>query len=268
MRILVTNDDGAHAPALWALVRALRPLGELAVAVPDREQSGVGTSVTLLHPVFASRFGFAPVDVPTWVVEGTPADCVILGLGIPLIERPDLLVSGINQGANLGNDVLISGTVGAAMQGFFYGVPSIAISLSDVDSTHHDTAAAVAAALAGEVGGGLLDAAGNVLLNVNVPDLPVEELKGVEITHLGQRSYRDLVRSHVDRRGRQYYWIERGKPEWEMEAGSDIDALAGGRVSITPLRSDLASREHVSMLREVAPRLLDAVHAAAPTGPR
>lgn len=266
MRILVTNDDGVHAPALWALVRALAPLGHVVVAVPDREQSGVGTSITLLHPLRVVPFAFAPVDVPTWVVEGTPADCVVLGLGIPLIERPDLLVSGINQGANLGNDVLISGTVGAAIQGFFYGVPSIAVSLSEIHSTHMAGAAAFTAALANEVGQGLLAPGGQVFLNVNVPDVPMDEIEGVEVTRLGRRSYVDVVQSHRDTRGRDYYWITRGKPDWDMEAGTDIHALLARRISVTPLQSDMASAVHAAPLREVADSLLAAARSAERVG--
>jgi 5'-nucleotidase len=227
--ILITNDDGIHAAGLTALARALEELGEVWIVAPDREQSAVGHALTLHRPLRVERLGERKLSV-----NGTPSDCVNLGvLGI-LPEPPVLVVSGINHGSNLGDDVTYSGTVSAAMEGTLLGVPSMAISQADPDMDDFGSAVPVARLVAARV---LLEGLpAKTLLNVNVPR---GEVRGIRMTRLGHRVYREKVVREVDPRGRPYYWIGAGPPEWQEDDASDIAAVHGGLASVTPLHLDL-----------------------------
>jgi 5'-nucleotidase len=226
--ILVTNDDGVHAPGLKALALALEAAGEVHVVAPDREMSACAQSLTLKHPLRAER-----VDDGIWAVDGTPADCVNLALVKLLPRRPDLVVSGINNGANLGEDVFYSGTVGGAREGTFFGVPSFATSLAsrgEHDFTHAASFAARLAAIVLEKG-----LPERTLLNVNVPSgVP----NGAAITVQGRREHEGTIFEGLDPRRRTYYWIEEGRDHWVSDEMSDIHAVRQGLVSITPLQSD------------------------------
>jgi 5'-nucleotidase len=251
MKILVSNDDGVYADGLWALAKELQEIAEVTVVAPDRDQSGAGTSVTLRHPLRMIEIR-APLDgVAAYSVEGTPADSVILALRLVLKDGVDLVVSGINEGPNLGDDVYISGTVGAALQGFFYGIPAIAFSIAAFGSLHFDVAARLARLLVGEI----VDrgVSQRMLLNVNLPNLPLEKLEGIEITRLGERKYVDRIEPGYDGK-RQYHWIMRGKSEWQLISGTDIRALEQNKISVTPLfgNPDGSSRE---FLRSFAPEI-------------
>lgn len=236
IKILVANDDGIHFPGLWTLVEELARRHQVTVVAPDREQSGVGTAVSL-HRILRVREVKPEVPgVAAYAVEGTPGDCVILGLG-ELARDAELVVAGINEGANLGDDVLISGTVGASLQALFRGIPAFAVSVSDLGSVNYRPAARIAARLAQAMGEGLLPR--HMVLNVNVPDLPAEEIRGVMVTRLAARRYADILRRETDTRGKSYFWIVRGRPEWEVEEGTDIWAIVNGFVSLLPLHSDL-----------------------------
>ena len=236
MRILATNDDGVYAEGLWASVAQLREVGEVTVVAPDREQSGVGTAITLNEPLRAMEIKPIVEGVKTYAVEGTPADCTILALETLLDEKVDLVVSGINRGANLGNDMLISGTMGAAFQGFFRDIPAFALSVAALKDVHYQTAALVGKMLAQAVE--RRDLESPLLLNVNVPNQPMDKIKGISLTKIGRRTYMDVVKEDDDGR-RKYYWITRDKPGWVMEKGLDIWAIRRKRVSITPIHSDL-----------------------------
>ena len=187
MKILVTNDDGFYARGLWLLARELSKVGDVVIVAPDREQSAVGSSMTLHHPLRVRKVRSPLEGVPRYSVEGTPSDCVILALGRLLTDKVDLVFSGINEGANLGDDVLLSGTVGAALQGYFKGIPSVAISVGAIKDVHFDVAAKLAGILAQQMG----DIPREVLLNVNLPNLPFEKIKGIEVTKLGRRSFEE-----------------------------------------------------------------------------
>lgn len=251
LRILVTNDDGVYADGLWALVRELRDVGTVTVVAPDREQSGVGTSVTLHQPVRLSKIKPRLKGVNAYSVQGTPADSVILALRSVMKDKVDLVVSGINEGPNLGDDVFISGTVGAALQGYFYGIPAIALSVAAFEGIHFDAAARVARLLASEINGSGLST--KMLLNVNLPNLPREKIEGIEITRLGEREYADKIEPGHDGR-RHYYWIVHGQSQWNVSSGSDIWALKQNRISITPLpNSSDSSSDH--FLKNLAPDL-------------
>jgi len=248
VRILVTNDDGITARGLWALVRELRRIAEVVVVAPDRDQSGIGTAVTLHHPVRVSPMPPEVTRVETYAVEGTPADTVILALKTLLKDGVDMVFSGINEGSNLGNDVLISGTVSAALQGYFYGLPSVAISVGSIKRVRFDVAARFSALIVQQVAASKMPQ--KFLLNINLPNLPLEKIAGIEITRLGERSYMDNIKAGHDGK-RKYYWIVRGKPDWKEVEGTDISALGKNKISITPLHSDLSSDIHFESMNKV-----------------
>jgi 5'-nucleotidase len=259
MKILLTNDDGIHAPGLWAAARVLRQIGPVFVVAPDREQSGVGTSLTLHAPVRARRVAVDPElsggngaghPVEVHAVEGTPADSCILALE-QLVGTVDLVVSGINAGSNLGWDVMVSGTVGAAVQGYVRGYPTIAISVGAVENPQFDAAARLLRLLAGRLlppGAPEPDhalPADNIFLNINVPSQPLERIAGVRITTLGSRSYGETIRTEGNG-ARQRYWINRNRlMATNPEQGTDLWALRNNFASITPLQATLGHREHV-----------------------
>ncbi len=227
--ILVTNDDGIHAQGLATMAEALDALGEVYVVAPDREQSAVGHALTLHRPLRVDRLGER-----RFAVNGTPSDCVNLGILGLLPEPPVLVASGINHGSNLGDDVTYSGTVSAAMEGTLLGVPSMAVSQLEGDAGGFAAAGRITRLVASRVlVEGLPD---KTLLNVNVPRT---EPRGIRMTRLGHRVYREKIVQEVDPRGRPYYWIGAGPPEWNEDEASDIAAVHGGFASVTPLHLDL-----------------------------
>lgn len=232
MRILLSNDDGCQAPGLRCLADLLRQHSELTVVAPDRNRSGASNSLSLMNPVRVMRHADGTV-----CVDGTPTDCVHLALTGLMEREPDMVVSGINAGANLGDDVLYSGTVAAAMEGRHLGLPAIAVSLVSLDPKHYETAARVTLILIQRLQHTRLPA--DAILNVNVPDLPFEELKGFEVTHLGNRHRAEKALESKDPRGRTIYWIGNAGAEAECGPGTDFHAVAQGRVSITPIDTDL-----------------------------
>ncbi len=244
--ILVTNDDGIAAPGLALLAEALGETGEVVVFAPDRQQSAVGHGVSLHKPlrVHQERDGWFSVD-------GTPTDCVMLAVRQLLGRRPALVVSGINQGANLGDDVTYSGTVAGAYEGMLLGVPSFAISMVSYHAEHVETAARFAARLARYVGEQGMPP--DTTLNVNVPDLPYAQLAGVMVTRMGRRNYQDDIVVRTDPRGRAYYWIGGPDPSHYPEEGTDFQAIEKQMVSVTPLQRDLTN--HAMLHRFYDPRI-------------
>ena len=251
LKILVSNDDGVYADGLWALAKELRDIATVTVVAPDRDQSGAGTSVTFRQPLRMFEIKSPVEGVVAYSVEGTPADSVILALKLVLKDRVDLVVSGINEGPNLGDDVFISGIIAAALQGFFYGIPAMAISVAAFGSLHFDIGASLAKLIAKEIVDKGLSR--RMLLNVNLPNLPREKLEGIEVTRLGERNYSDRIEPGHDGK-RQYHWIMRGNSEWQSISGTDIWALEQNKISITPLfgNPDGSNRE---LIRELAPEL-------------
>lgn len=232
MRLLVSNDDGYQAVGIIELARALRDAADVTVVAPERDRSGASNSLTLDYPIRVAR-----VAPDVYRVEGTPTDCVHLAVTGLLEHEPDMVISGINAGANLGDDVLYSGTVAAAMEGRFLGLPAIAISLASPLPRRYDTATQVARLLFERLKTDPLPA--DTILNVNVPDRPWLELNGFEATRLGQRHQAESVVRSEDPRGRPIYWI--GPPGTEQDAGpgTDFHAVNRGFVSITPIQVDL-----------------------------
>ena len=244
MHIMVTNDDGIHAPGILALAGALGELGTVTVVAPDRERSAAGHSLTLHSPlrVFELRKGF-------YAVDGTPTDCVNMGIHSLLPTRPDLVVSGINHGANLGDDVTYSGTVAAAMEANLMGIPAIAVSLATFERHgHFDAAAVVALRIARQVLVNGLPA--DTFINVNVPDCPAEEMRPILVTRQGKRSFVGTIIDKTDPRGRKYYWIGSEGPAFNDDEGTDIHAVNRGHVSVTPLHLDLTNYESMKILSQ------------------
>ena len=243
MHILVTNDDGIHAPGITALAMALTRVGEVTVVAPDRERSAVGHALTLHHPLRAMELG-----PNRFAVDGTPTDCVNLGILTLLARRPDIVVSGINRGGNLGDDITYSGTVSAAMEATLMGIPALAVSLvTSGPGEHYDAAAAVAARLAEMVR--VRGLPPDTFLNVNVPDRPEPELLPPRVTTQGKRRYEGAIVDKVDPRGRSYYWIGSAVPEFLDLEGSDYHAIARGHISVTPLHLDLTNYASLDVLR-------------------
>ena len=251
MKILLINDDGVDAPGLWAAARALRQVGDVFVVAPDRQQSGVGTSLTLHSPVrvrevpaqtYLAADGDAPNSVTVYAVEGTPADSCVLALE-SIVGPVDLVVSGINPGSNLGWDVMVSGTVGGALQGHVRGFPTVAISVGAVQNPHLE----VAALFLQYLGQRLRDdpPASSFFLNINVPNVALEQISGVQVTRLGDRSYGETVRQE-SAGGDKRYWIARNRPiPGNPLQDTDIWALKNNRISVTPLRPGMGSSEEM-----------------------
>src|SRR5262245_22644920 len=243
--ILISNDDGIHSDGLQALADAVAAHGRVVVVAPDREQSAVSHSLTLHRPLRIDQI--AP---DRYTVDGTPTDCVNLAINGILRERPALVVSGINKGANLGDDVTYSGTVSAAMEGTLLGAPSIAV--SQIGRGPYDFT--VAAAFTGELVGRVLaqPLPADTLLNVNVPQfLDGEQPRGVELTRMGKRRYGDAIIEKVDPRGRKYYWIGGEELAFVEEEGTDFHAVSRGCISVTPIHLDLTNYASFEALRRL-----------------
>ncbi|HEX6291806.1 MAG TPA: 5'/3'-nucleotidase SurE [Herpetosiphonaceae bacterium] len=243
MYILVTNDDGIQSPGLLALRQALDTIGETVVVAPERNWSAASAARTLFDPLRVDPVSLAD-GREGFVCTGTPGDCVALSLLGILKRRPDLVVSGINIGPNLGNDVSYSGTVAAAREGTIMGIPSIAVSLDGHRDADFRPAAAFAARLARLAVEH--DLSPEVVLNVNVPHSPI---RGVAITRLGRRVYRDELVVRHDPRGRPYYWLGGGEPEGDLTEGTDTAAVANGYISVTPVHFDLTNQRWLDTLR-------------------
>ncbi len=243
MKILLSNDDGYQAPGLQALADALAGLGEVRVVAPDQDRSGASNSLTLVNPLRARTMenGFIRVD-------GTPTDCVHLAITGLLEEEPDLVVSGINAGPNMGDDVLYSGTVAAATEGRFLGLPAIAISMNSHEPEHFETGARVASELVQRLVRKPMSE--NVILNVNVPDLPYAELAGFRSTRLGHRHKAEPVIKSSDPRGKTIYWVGPAGAEQDAGPGTDFHAVREGYVSVTPLQVDLTRHSALAVIED------------------
>lgn len=243
MKLLLSNDDGVHSPGLHALEKYLSTLGETTVVAPDRNRSAASNSLTLHRPLrtFKLRDNY-------YSVNGTPTDCVHLAINGLLHEKPAMVVSGINQGANLGDDVLYSGTVAAATEGRFLGFPAIAVSLVGESLVHYDTAAEFTKMIIQK----LIDKplAPNSILNINVPDLPISEVKGIKVCRLGYRHQSEPIITERDPRGHEIFWV--GPPGSEQDAGpgTDFHAVNQGYVSVTPLKVDLTAHQSLAEVEE------------------
>ncbi|MEE9342779.1 MAG: 5'/3'-nucleotidase SurE [Gammaproteobacteria bacterium] len=232
MRILISNDDGFQAPGIICLADALSNVADVTVVAPDRDRSGASNSLTLDSPIRARK-----MDNGYTQVGGTPTDCVHLAITGLLESEPDMVVSGINSSGNLGDDVLYSGTVAAAMEGRFLGLPAIAVSLVTEKAEHYETAARVVVDLLARLKNHPLPSA--TILNVNVPDVPYDDLKGTQVTRTGHRHKSESVILQHDPRGKPIYWVGPAGAEQDAGEGTDFHAVREGYVSITPIHTDL-----------------------------
>ena len=242
MRILLSNDDGYFAPGIEALAEALSGLGDIVVVAPEQNRSGASNSLTLDRPLYLKKSanGF-------YFVNGTPTDCVHLAVTGMLDSLPDIIVSGINHGANMGDDTIYSGTVAAATEGYLLGIPSIAISLTSFEGKNFETAGRVARELVERfMRQPILEP---VLLNVNVPDIPYAELKGREVTRLGRRHKAEPVVKMISPRNETVYWVGAAGAAADAGAGTDFNAVERGFVSITPLQIDLTHTAQISAVQ-------------------
>lgn len=263
IRILVTNDDGIHSPGLTTLAKALAKLGEVWVVAPDRERTAVAHAVTLHKPLRAQEMGKR-----MFAVNGTPVDCVNLAVLNLLPKPPDLLVSGINKGVNLGDDVLYSGTVSAAMEGTILGVPSMAVSQEGHDRFHFEAGARYAVRVAKLILREGLPA--ETLVNLNVPDRPFNAIVGARVTCLSRRRFENPIIEKMDPHGRTYYWIAGTRVSWSRDKNADHEAIEEGAVSLTPIHLDTTHHEAMDRFRTWEPALRNGTRRAivAPTSAR
>ena len=244
IKILVSNDDGVHSKGLHILAKHLMSLGDVCMVAPDRERTAAGHSLTLHKPLRIDKIG-----EKIFSLNGTPTDCITLGVNNIMRGRPDLIVSGINKGGNLGDDITYSGTVSAAMEGTLLGIPSFAISQVADDDFQFDVAAEFALHLARLIIKHGLSK--GTFLNVNVPNLPWSGIKGVRLTSLGKRIYdQNMIIEKVDPRGKKYYWIGSNSVKWEERKDTDNIAIEESMISITPIHLDLTDYSSIKKLKE------------------
>ena len=242
MHILVTNDDGYLAPGITVLADALSELGRITIVAPDRNYSGASNSLTLMKPLRVDQ-----IESNLFRVDGTPTDCVHLALTGLLESRPDIVVSGINNGPNLGDDVLYSGTVAAAMEGRYLGLPSVAVSLDGAPCDHYETAADVVSRVVSRLMETPL--ADDILLNINVPDVETRDLQGIQSTRLGFRHQAEPMARQLDPYGRPIYWVGPPGAANDGGAGTDFFAIEQGYASVTPMQVDLTRHSGIEPLQ-------------------
>lgn len=240
--ILVTNDDGVNSEGILQLFRAMRTLGQAVIVAPDREKSAVSHSITLHRPLKVER-----LEKDVYTLNGTPTDCVTIAVGKVLKRKPDMLVSGINRGGNLGDDLTYSGTVSAAMEGTILDIPSIAVSMVGGPKYVFSTAALYAKKIARTLLKKCMPR--DTLLNVNVPNLPAEKIKGIHFTRQGKRIYSNSIHEVLDPRRERHYWIGGGLQSWEESSDTDFYAVDRGYVSVTPVHLDLTNYSALEYLR-------------------
>jgi 5'-nucleotidase len=254
MKILATNDDGIFAEGLKTLVSELKSLADVIVVAPDRELHGMGASVSLHEPVRAREIAPLVEGAESYAVEGTPADCVILALNKLSQDKIDLVVSGVNRGWNLGDDVIISGTVGAALQGYVHGLPSIAVSSPLGDNPNFKDAAKFAALVVKQFESGEITT--NACLNINLPNLPRPKIKGVKLTYPANRNHTDTVEERYAGK-RRYYWFVRQWVNKPTDEKTDTWAIEKGNISISPIFVTPANRSHKAVSESLCVELFD-----------
>jgi 5'-nucleotidase len=242
-RILCTNDDGIHALGLQTLIEVASRLGSVAVVAPDREQSATSHSLTVHRPLRATR-----TPEGYHVIDGTPTDCVLIAVNQLLESTPDFVLSGVNHGPNMGEDVLYSGTVAAAMEGTILGINAIAVSYSSRTADRIPGYAPILRRIIGALMA-RTDFPSETFFNINLPDIPADEMKGIRVTTLGRRVYSDSLTRREDPSGREYFWIGGGVSSWTGRGDSDFRAVQAGYVSITPLHLDLTNYDLISEVR-------------------
>lgn len=249
MKFLVSNDDGIFSEGIIQLAKSLIPLGEVTVVAPDIERSASGHAITMHTPLRVKKVRLPGLDIDAYAVNGTPADCVKLGIDLLFDGKPDYVFTGINRGSNMGNDVLYSGTVSAAIEGCIMGVSAVALSLLYGDQMDYSLAGKTAYKIAQRLARETKDS--DFLLNVNIPNIKEEQLRGTKITRLGNRHYTKNYEKRKDPRGATYYWLAGELTEESMDDNTDIGATANSYISITPLHYDLTCYKMVEKLKNL-----------------
>lgn len=247
MRILLTNDDGIEAAGIRALWQELSKIAEIIVVAPDVERSATSQAITVHSPIRVDNYLFDNPRISGWRIGGTPADCVKIAIGTLMTERPDIVVSGINHGPNLGTDVLYSGTVSAAIEGALHGIPAVAVSLDAWKNYDFQPAAEFTSRLVQNITKQALPP--NTLLNVNIPAVPTAQMQGVAITKLGVREYDNIFEGRQDPRGRMYYWLGGNIIDNENDVDSDIAAVKMSKISVTPIHFDLTDYKSMKLVQ-------------------
>lgn len=248
LRILISNDDGINSSGIYHLANSLSKIGKVTVVAPESERSASGLSITMHKPLRSKSVNFFGHGIEAWCINGTPSDCVKFALESLLEEKPDLVVSGINHGSNLGTDVLYSGTVSAAIEGAINGIPSIALSLCCHDNCDFSTFAKYSSTLCNQLYSNGIEK--SIVLNINFPYLPDEEIKGIRVTRLGVRRYRNCFVERKDPRGKSYYWLAGELDDGDNDEESDVNAINNNYISITPIKIDLTSNEMISKMKK------------------
>jgi len=245
--ILVTNDDGVHSQGLISLFRSMQKLGDAYIIAPDRERSAVSHALTMHRPLKVEE-----LRKHVYSINGTPTDCVTIGVNKILPEKPVFIVSGINKGANLGDDITYSGTVSAAIEATIMGIPAFAVSLVSLEKTFSASSFTAASKISLKIGEYILEHSlpYDTLLNVNVPNVNTKGIKGMKLTRQGKRIYDDSIQETFDPHGEKHYWIGGGKPYWEHGEDTDIQAVQDNYVSVTPIHLDLTNYDALKFLKK------------------
>ena len=248
MKILVTNDDGINAIGIKKLAHSLKKLGKVIIVAPDRERSATGHAITMHQPLRIDKVDFQDPNIDAWSINGTPSDCVKIAVESILTQKPDIIVSGINNGPNLGNDVLYSGTVSAAIEGAMHNIPSLAMSVygSGVD-INYEGASFFSCNLVETVIKNKMP--NNLVLNINFPSLDNTHIKGIRVTELGIRKYRNSYEERKDPMGKSYYWLSGSLIEINNTEASDVECIKNGYISVTPLHFDLTDYKYLKEIK-------------------
>lgn len=250
LNILVSNDDGINSLGIHELAKALKKIGNVIVVSPESERSASGHSITMHKPLRSNKVDFYDIGIEAWSINGTPSDCVKFALEVLVKDEIDLVVSGINRGPNMGTDVLYSGTVSAAIEGAIYGKPSIAFSLSCNEECNFELSAKISADLCKKLYKFGIEK--DTVMNVNIPDVPCKDIKGVRMTRLGVRKYKNCFVERKDPRGKSYYWLAGELDEAEDDEDTDIKAIKENYISITPIKIDLTSYASLNKMKEIS----------------
>lgn len=248
LKILISNDDGINSPGIYHLANNLRKIGLVTIVAPESERSASGHSITMHKPLRSKAVDFFDKDIDAWCINGTPSDCVKFAIDSLLKEKPDLVVSGINHGSNLGTDVLYSGTVSAAIEGAINGIPSIAVSLCTFEKCDFNPYAKLTKGLCEQLYKNKIK--NGLVMNINLPYIPVEKIKGIKITRLGVRKYRNCFIERKDPRGRSYFWLAGELDNTDNDFDTDVNSISNNYISITPITIDLTSHESINKMKK------------------
>ena len=248
LKILISNDDGVSSPGIYELAKSFSKIGKVTVVAPESEKSASGQAITMHKPLRNRRVDFFSDGVDAWCINGTPSDCIKFALESLLENKPDIVVSGINRGSNLGTDIFYSGTVSAAIEGAISGIPSIAFSLCCNKNCNFAPYADISSNLCAQLYRNGMDK--NIVLNVNYPYIPLEEIKDIRITKLGVRRYKNCFVERVDPRGRSYFWLAGELEEVTENDDTDVSSVNRGYISITPINIDLTSYKSIDKMKK------------------